>query len=79
MAGKRTIIGPYRVINIGVNGGRWEVIEIQNEQGDYSELRPRKTYEKRPSAHARAARMNKHWQEDNEMEEDYDEMLKRFA
>lgn len=71
MAAKQKIQGPFKVINIGVKGPVYEVVEEVNAQGDYEELRPRKTYLNRQSAYGKCARLNRRWQEDRAMDEAY--------
>lgn len=73
---KQKIKGPYKVIDIGANGPVYEVVETVSKNGDYEELRPRKTYLNRQSAYGMMARLNRRWQEDHAldlMEEDSDE------
>lgn len=74
MGRKKTIEGPFEVINIASPGLEpvWEVIEIVDENRNYESLRPRKTYagrEKRQTAYGMCARLNRRWQEDHAMDE----------
>lgn len=70
MAAKKTIQGPYEVIDIGANGHLYEVVEVIDEQKhQHAELRPRKTYLNRQSAYGMCARLNRRWQEDHAMDE----------
>jgi hypothetical protein len=70
MAAKKTIEGPYKVIDIGVNGSVYEVVEIIDEaKRQHAELRPRKTYLNRQSAYGLCARLNRRWQEQRNPDE----------
>lgn len=74
MAARKTIEGPYKVIDIGANGPVYEVVEIiDEEKRQHAELRPRKTYLNRQSAYGLCARLNRRWQEDHAMDEAYGE------
>lgn len=65
------IVGPYRVKNIGAEGGVYEVVEMMdNTSNTWHELRPRKTYLKRESAYAKCVRLNRRWQEQLNSDED---------
>jgi hypothetical protein len=69
MVAKKTIAGPYIVINTGVDGPMYEVVEmIDEEKRVHVELRPRKTYVNRQSAYGMCARLNRRWQEDHAMD-----------
>ena len=68
--GRQKIEGPYRVKNIGVGGDVYEVVEmLDEEKNQYTELRPRRTYLKRPSAYAKMVRLNRRWQQDHLFDE----------
>lgn len=70
MPRKQTIQGPYKVINIGVGGDVYEVVEIiDEEKRQHTELRPRKTYLNRQSAYGMCARLNRRWQEQRNPDE----------
>jgi hypothetical protein len=75
MVARKTIAGPFEVMNIASNGMEpvYEVIEIVSENRDYASLRPRKTYIHRQSAYRMAANLNRRWQDDHAMDEAYSE------
>lgn len=69
MSRQKTIQGPYKVIDIDVNGSVYEVVEMIDEtKRVHAELRPRKTYLNRQSACGMCARLNRRWQEDHAMD-----------
>lgn len=71
MPAKKTIDGPYEVINIAATGDTmYEVVEILDEERNYTSLRPRKTYVNRQSAYGMAARLNRRWQVDHAMDDE---------
>lgn len=77
---KQKIVGPYRVKNIGANGDVWEVVEmIDPRTNTWEELRPRRTYLHRQPAYGLCLRLNKRWNDDCRLDENYEEMLKLFA
>jgi hypothetical protein len=80
MAAKQRVIGPYRVKNIGVGGDVWEVVEmIDVERNTWEELRPRYTTLSRQAAYGKCLRLNKRWNEECILDDNYDEMIKRFS
>jgi hypothetical protein len=76
---KQKVIGPYKVINIGVGGNVYEVVEIVDAQGNRSELRPPYRTRSRQAAQGKKLRLNKKWQQEFCMEDNYPELVKRFS
>lgn len=77
---KLQIVGPYRVKNIGANGDVYKVVEmIDLEKNSYRELNPDRTYLNRQAAYGRCRRLNKRWQDDHMMDDNYDEMIAYFG
>ncbi len=75
MTAKQTIYGPYRVKNIGVNGDVYQVVEmIDNQSNTWEELRPNKTYLNPQSAYGRCARLNRRWQDEHALDDNWFEM-----
>lgn len=61
---KQKITGPYRVKNISVDGGVYEVVSMVDAQSNvWEELRPRYTTLNRQAAYGKAQRLNKRWQD----------------
>ncbi len=74
------IVGPYRVKNIGVNGDVYKVVEmIDLVKNSYRELNPDRTYLNRQSAYGKCRRLNKRWQDDHMLDDNYDEMVSYFS
>lgn len=80
MAAKQKVFGPYKVINIGVGGNMYEVVEmLDKEKNQHAELRPRKTYLNRQSAFGKCLRLNRRWQEENIMDDELLDYWKEAA
>ena len=76
---KTKVIGPYRVIPINREETVYEVIEIVDAQGNRSELRPPYRTRSRQAAQGKKLRLNKKWQQEFCMEDNYPELVKRFS
>jgi hypothetical protein len=76
---KQKVIGPYKVIPINMNGTVYEVVEIVDAQGNFTSLRPGYTTRSRQAAQGKKLRLNRRWQEESCMEDNYPELVKRFS